>query len=293
MDLNGKTVLVTGASAGVGLELVKQLLPLGARVIGTAREASMQRFEAAGIESASFFPRRLNVANFDEREALAGEVCKEFGGVDVLVNNAGANYRAVVEHLDYNAQCEQLQVNYIGPLHLIRLFLPEMRKRGGGHIINVSSVGGMMAMPTMAGYSGSKFALEGASESLWYEAKPWKIDVSLVQPGFINSDGFRHVKHTPASDRSEHLLGETYHNYYDAMGHFIERMMTRSSATSTGVAKVIVKTLRRKRPPLRVPATPDAVAFYYLRRLLPRCLYHGILYRNLPDIEHWRVGNDE
>lgn len=293
MDLAGKTVLVTGASTGVGLALVKLLLPLGARVIGTARESSLHRFDKAGLDHGAFFPRRLDVARQDEREALAREVHAEFGGVDVLVNNAGINYRAVVEHMDQEAQSEQLEVNYVGPMHLIRLFLPQMRRRGEGRIINISSVGGMMAMPTMSGYSGSKFALEGASESLWYEARPWNIKVTLVQPGFINSDGFRHVKHTPASDQSEHLPREAYHHYYETMGLFIETMMTRTPATSTGVAKVIIKTLKRRSPPLRVPATPDAVMFYYLRRLLPRRLYHAILYRNLPDIDHWHDGKDE
>jgi NAD(P)-dependent dehydrogenase (short-subunit alcohol dehydrogenase family) len=290
MDLKNKTILVTGASSGVGLELVKKLLPLGAQVIGTARASSLPRFKQAGVASDRFFPRELDVASVQSREALYGDVHRAFGGVDVLINNAGINYRAVVEHMDLRAQAEQIEVNYVGPFHLIQLFLPDMRARGRGHVVNVSSVGGMMAMPTMAGYSASKFALEGASESLWYEMKPWNIKVSLVQPGFINSGGFQRVKRTPQSDASEHVEAEPYHQYYEMMGSFIEKMMTGTSATSEGVADVILKTLKRKNPPLRVPATPDAVAFYYLRRLLPRRLYHRILFRNLPEIDKWVQG---
>jgi hypothetical protein len=119
---------------------------------------------------------------------------------------------------------------------------------------------------------------------------PWNIKVSLVQPGFINSGGFQRVKRTPQSDASEHVEAEPYHQYYEMMGSFIEKMMTGTSATSEGVADVILKTLKRKNPPLRVPATPDAVAFYYLRRLLPRRLYHRILFRNLPEIDKWVQG---
>ena len=291
MDLKNKTILVTGASSGVGLELVKKLLPLGARIIGTARESSLPRFKQAGVASDRFFAREMDVASVESREALYDDVHREFGGVDVLINNAGINYRAVVEHIDRHAQKEQIEVNYLGPFHLIRLFLPGMRARGYGHIVNVSSVGGMMAMPTMAGYSASKFALEGASESLWYEMKPWNIKVSLVQPGFINSGGFQRVKRTPQSDASEHVEAEPYHLYYETMGRFIESRMNGTSATSAGVADVILKTLKRKNPPLRIPATPDAATFYYLRRLLPRRLYHYILFRNLPAIDKWATGD--
>lgn len=87
----------------------------------------------------------------------------------------------------------QMQINYFWPMHLIRDWIPAMRERRSGRIINISSAGGMMAMPTMASYSASKFALEGANESLWHELKPWNYKVTLVRLGCINSLAFHKV----------------------------------------------------------------------------------------------------
>jgi short-subunit dehydrogenase len=162
-----------------------------------------------------------------------------------------------------------------------------MRDKGGGRIITMSSVGGMMAMPTMAAYSASKFALEGAHEALWYEVRPWGIKVSLVQPGFVDSDGFQRVRYTPRSDRSEHELAEPYHEHYAAMGPFIAKLMRSSPATPQSVARVVVRTMRRRSPPLRVPATPDARVFSILRRIVPQKLYHFLLYKMLPEVDTW------
>jgi short-subunit dehydrogenase len=178
-------------------------------------------------------------------------------------------------------------VNFRSPMEMIRLVLPGMRAKQAGRVITVSSVGGMMAMPTMAAYSASKFALEGAHEALWYEVRPWNVRVSLVQPGFVDSDGFQKVRYTAKSDRSEHELAEPYHEHYVNMSPFIGRLMRMSPATPDSVAKVVLKTVRRKRPPLRVPATLDARIFATLRRILPRGAYHRLLYRMLPNVDTW------
>lgn len=132
---------------------------------------------------------------------MVAEAEARWGGVDVLVNNAGVAYRAVVEHVTEEDRLRQFGVNFLGPMEMVRLCLPSMRKKRAGRIINVSSVSGMMAMPTMGVYCASKFALEGASEALWYEVKPWNIRVTLVQPGFINSDSFQNTRTTPKSRR--------------------------------------------------------------------------------------------
>jgi hypothetical protein len=145
----------------------------------------------------------------------------------------------------------------------------------------------MMAMPTMAAYSASKFALEGAHEALWYEVRPWNISVSLVQPGFVDSNGFQKVRYTPQSGRSQHEMAEPYHEHYVNMSPFIGRLMKASPATPESVAKVVLRTIRRKHPPLRVPATLDAMAFSFLRRVLPRATYHWLLYKLLPKVDSW------
>ncbi len=283
-----ETVLITGASTGIGLAVARALTETNYRVILTARESSLPRFAAHAIgESQHVRIRALDVTKPQEREAIISEAERDWGGVDILINNAGLSYRAVVEHVEERERLAQMNVNFRSPMELIRLVLPRMRAKKAGRIITISSVGGMMAMPTMGVYSASKFALEGAHEALWYEVRPWGIRVSLVQPGFVDSDGFQKVRYTAKSDRSEHELAEPYHEHYVNMSPFIARLMKASPATPESVAKVVVRTMRRRKPPLRAPATFDARVFAMLRRILPRTAYHWLLYRMLPRIDTW------
>jgi short-subunit dehydrogenase len=283
-----KTVLITGASTGIGLAIARALTHTKYRIVLTARQNSLPRFDAHAIgESKHVRIRRLDVTKPEEREAIVAEAERDWGGIDILINNAGVSYRAVVEHVEEHERLAQMDVNFRSPMELIRLVLPGMRQKRAGRIITVSSVGGMMAMPTMAAYSASKFALEGAHEALWYEVRPWGIRVSLVQPGFVDSDGFQKVRYTPQSGRSEHHLADPYHEHYVNMAPFIARLMKASRATPQSVAKVVLKTMRRRRPPLRVPATRDALVFSFLRRILPRNAYHWLLFRMLPQVDTW------
>lgn len=283
-----KTVLITGASTGIGLQVARALIQTKYRVILTARESSLVRFDAVAIgESQHVRIRGLDVTSAEQREAIVAEAERDWGGIDILINNAGLSYRAVVEHVEERERLAQMNVNFRSPMELIRLVLPGMRVKRAGRIITVSSVGGMMAMPTMGVYSASKFALEGAHEALWYEVRPWGIRVSLVQPGFVDSDGFQKVRYTAKSDRSEHELAEPYHEHYVNMSPFIARLMKASRSTPASVAEVVLKTMRRRKPPLRVPATFDARAFALLRRILPRSTYHWLLYKMLPQIDTW------
>ncbi|PKN57944.1 MAG: 3-oxoacyl-ACP reductase [Deltaproteobacteria bacterium HGW-Deltaproteobacteria-14] len=284
-------VLVTGASAGLGLVIARQLLARGRyRLILTAREASLGRFAEAGIrEGAAVHVRALDVTHADERRAVIAEARDRWGGVDVLINNAGVSFRAVVEHVRDDERLAQMDVNFLGPMELARLVLPGMRDKRAGRILNISSVGGMMAMPTMAVYSASKFALEGATEALWYEVRPWNIHVTLIQPGFIHSESFQNVRFTAESRRASEDATLAYAPHYQHMGTFIARMMGRVPATPETVARKVVRTMERRRPPLRVAATVDARLFALMRRLLPRRLYHWLLYRNLPHIKEWAL----
>jgi NAD(P)-dependent dehydrogenase (short-subunit alcohol dehydrogenase family) len=170
----------------------------------TARAESLSRFAEAGIvESARVLLRPLDVTADDERRALIDEIENRCGGVDALINNAGVAYRSVVEHVTEQERLEQMGINFRSPMEMARLVLPSMRRKRAGRIINVSSVGGMMAMPTMSVYSASKFALEGATEALYYEVRPWNIRVSLIEPGFIHSTSFQKVHYTSLGFRSE------------------------------------------------------------------------------------------
>lgn len=282
-------VLLTGASTGLGLAIARQLIDkTDHRLILTARRSSMGRFTEAGIiESDRVHLRVLDVTRDDHRRAVVEEAVRDWGGVDVLINNAGVSYRSVVEHVTAEDRLRQMDINFRSPMELTRLVLPGMRARRAGRIINISSVGGMMAMPTMGVYSASKFALEGASEALWYEVRPWNIQVTLVQPGFIHSSSFKNVRFTDLSQNSVTHDEEPYHAHYAFMEPFIGRMMNLSWATPERVAATVLHTMRRRRPPLRVAGTFDARLFSVMRRVLPRRLYHWFLYINLPRIWKW------
>lgn len=294
MNVHGTTsdrpvVLLTGASTGLGLALARQLADRGYRRVLTARRESLGRFATEGIGEDEFTVLRpLDICSTRDRVALVAELKERWGGVDVLINNAGIAYRSVLEHWDDEAWNEIMDTDVRGPCELIRLVLPGMRARRCGRILNVSSVGGMMAMPTMSLYSAAKFALEGATEALWYEVRPWGIHVTLMEPGFIHSDSFRNTRFTVQSFRGAMTEEDPYHHQYLHLASFIERMMDRSRATPETVARCMVENLMNPRPPLRQYATPDAHLFAWLRRLLPRTWYHAILYHALP---HVRAGD--
>ncbi len=282
-------VLVTGCASGIGLALAHRLRDWhGAHAVITARASSLGRLRDAGFEEGErLWLRALDVTRNSERKRVVSEIDDKLGGVDVLINNAGLTFRSVHEHLHTDEIDEQMSINFLGPMDLARLVLPSMRRKRMGHIVNVSSVGGMMAMPTMGVYSASKFALEGASEALWYEMRPWNVAVTLVQPGFIRSESFRKVRLSRDAEAMRAIDGNPYGAVYESMTPFIETLMNLAIATPDTVAKRVLRTLDRPNPPLRVSATMDARVFYMLRRLLPRRLYHAVLYRCLPSVRRW------
>lgn len=280
-------LLVTGCGSGIGLALAELLYgETDLRIVATARAGSLAAVRERLPETDRFWLRPLDVTNETERDALLSEIESKWGPVNILVNNAGISYRAVVEHMTEEDEFRQMSTNYLGPIGLIRRVLPRMRERGRGKIINVSSVSGMLAMPTMASYSASKYALEGASEALWYETKPLGISVSLIQPGFIRSNSFTRVYTTEKSKPGRWKVG-AYGDYYANMAPFVEKLMKRSWATPEKIAQKILKVIRMQHPPLWVPVTIDAFIFYYLRRLLPRRLLLPVLFYCLPNSRNW------
>lgn len=292
-DDRKRVVLITGASTGLGLALTKELLSSGNfHVIATARRSSLHRFEDLGLfETENLWIRPLNVLSKGERDALIAEANEKLGGIDVLVNNAGYCLRGVVEQVNETERLKQIDTNFRAPMALIRGVLPHMRKKRSGHIINISSVSGMMAMPTMSIYSASKFALEGATEALWYEVRPWNIKVCLIQPGFINSDSFKNVELTRESRKSIQDKNNPYYYHYNSMAPFIAKMMRLSPTTPEKIATRIQNVINSKNPPLRLPVTIDAYLFGFLRKWLPRNLYHSFMYYSLPRVFRW--GEDD
>ncbi|WP_044252795.1 SDR family oxidoreductase [Rhodopirellula sp. SWK7] len=287
-----QVVLVTGASVGLGLAIARLLIHeqrhAKLHLVLTARPKSLGRFLNNDIiERDGLWIRPLDVTDSQQRHAVVDEIESKLGGVDVLINNAGVAYRSCVEHVTEPERLHQMNINFRSPLELARCVLPGMRARRSGKIINISSVGGMMAMPTMSVYSASKFALEGASEALFYELKPWNVSVTLIQPGFMRSDAFEKVPYTIKSAEASADPANPYHEHYHHMERFIERAMHRAPATPESVAAKVIKVIRHRSPPLRVYGGIDALLFSLLRRVLPRRFYNWFLYRNLPKIREW------
>lgn len=288
-DDRKRVVLITGASTGLGLALTRELFSSGKyHVIATARRSSLARFKEAKVfESEALWIRPLDVLLKSERDAVLLEASAKLGGIDVLINNAGYCLRSVVEQVNETERLRQIDTNFRAPMALIRGVLPYMRKKRSGHIINLSSVGGMMAMPTMSIYSASKFALEGATEALWYEVRPWNIKVCLIQPGFINSNSFKNVKLTRESQKSIRDKNNPYHYHYTLMAPFIAKMMKLSPSTPEKIAKKIRRAIESSNPHLRIPVTPDAYLFGLMRKLLPRSIYQSLMYYSLPKVFRW------
>ncbi|WP_085707637.1 oxidoreductase [Pseudomonas sp. B35(2017)] len=194
-----KTLFITGASSGFGHALAKEALAAGHRVIGTVRrEADLQAFEALSPGNAHGVI--LDVTDFDRIDAAVAETEAAFGPVDVLVNNAGYGHEGVFEESPLEEMRRQFDVNVFGAVAVTKAFLPYFRQRRAGHILNVTSMGGTITMPGIAYYCASKFALEGISDTLSQELRPFGIFVTAVAPGSFRTDwAGRSMRRTPRS----------------------------------------------------------------------------------------------
>lgn len=278
-----KVALITGASTGIGLATARQLLEDNYFVILTARSESLPRLATVDFlkKFSQHWVRPLDVRDVNERRNLVGEIEREFGRLDVLVNNAAVIYRSPVE-LAYDFESrEQMLVNFHAPLELIKAVLPLMRMGGTGHIVNVSSAAGFLSVPTMGLYAASKHALEAASESLYHELKPWNIHVSLVEPGFIASDAYRKARLSLAMDRATHPCATEYTTQSNVISALIDRASALTDSNSDHVARSIRHLLRRRRPPLRLTVTLDARAISFLKKMLPESFFNEMIDRCL------------
>ncbi|WP_324661583.1 SDR family oxidoreductase [Haloarcula sediminis] len=179
-----KTVLITGASSGIGHATAEVFLDDDWQVWATARdEDDVADLAGAGCETAE-----LDVTNARECERVVEDVVESAGRIDCLVNNAGYAQFGAVEDVPTEDLEAQFDVNLYGPHRLVRAVLPHMRARDSGTVVNVSSVAGKLSLPGQGGYAASKFALEGLSDALRVEADEYGIDVVLVQPGPVETN---------------------------------------------------------------------------------------------------------
>jgi NAD(P)-dependent dehydrogenase (short-subunit alcohol dehydrogenase family) len=184
---NTKTFFITGVSSGFGRAIANAALRAGHRVVGTVRSAqAATEFEQQFHGDAHV--KLLDVTQFDAVAPLAALIEAEIGPVDVVINNAGYGHEGILEESSLDEMRHQFDVNVFGAVAVIKAFLPFMRQRRRGHIVNITSMGGYITMPGIAYYCGSKFALEGISETLAKEVKGFGIAVTAVAPGSFRTD---------------------------------------------------------------------------------------------------------
>ncbi|GAA1750686.1 SDR family NAD(P)-dependent oxidoreductase [Aeromicrobium alkaliterrae] len=188
-----RTWLVTGASRGLGLDLTRQLLDGGAHVAATTRSA--ERLLSALGEAATdrLLPLEVDLADEAAVASAVAQTVKRFGGLDVVVNNAGYGFLAAVEEITDADARQMFDVQVFGVLNVLRAALPVMRTKGAGHVVNVSSILGHLAFPGWGLYSAGKFALNGLTEALAAEVADHGIKVNLVEPGYMRTDFLRPV----------------------------------------------------------------------------------------------------
>lgn len=202
------TWLITGCSSGIGRVLAENVLRRGYRVALTARNP------ATVADLQAQYPQRsialaLDVTDRAQVKDIVARVEREFGAIDVLVNNAAYGYLAAIEEGEDHELRAMFETNFFGALEMVKAVLPGMRARGDGHIINVSSQAGLVSMPGTGYYSSTKYALEAMTEALWREMQPFGIRVSAIEPGPFRTDW---------SGRSLRQTGTPIEAYADTVG---------------------------------------------------------------------------
>jgi NAD(P)-dependent dehydrogenase (short-subunit alcohol dehydrogenase family) len=178
---------ITGCSTGFGREFVRLALAHGFRVVATARDPSQLDDLVAGYEGQAI-ALALDVTDANHIKHAVDKAERVFGRIDVLVNNAGYGYLSAVEEGEEPEIRAMFETNFFGLAVMTRAVLPGMRSRGRGHIVNISSVGGIIGFPGSGYYAATKFAVEGLSESLSKEVEPLGIHVLVVEPGPFRTD---------------------------------------------------------------------------------------------------------
>lgn len=184
-----KTVVVTGGSRGLGLLLARRLAAEGARLVLLARDADeLQRASRElGEAGGNVLPIPCDITQRDQVESAIQQAAARFGGIDVLINNAGVIQVGPIEHMRIEDFEEAMKVHLWGPLYATMAVLPHLRQRGEGRIVNISSIGGKVAFPHLGPYATSKFALTGLSDALRAELRRENIYVTTVCPGLMRT----------------------------------------------------------------------------------------------------------
>jgi NAD(P)-dependent dehydrogenase (short-subunit alcohol dehydrogenase family) len=257
-----KTVLITGASSGVGRATAQLLSQCGYTVFGTSRNP-------VAVEP----PPNVQMLALDVRSDDAVRDCVQAAGpIDILINNAGYELAGAVEETAIDEVIAQFDTNIFGIARMVRAALPMMRERRRGHIVNVSSLAGVTAIPFMAMYTASKFAVEGYTEALRHEVRPFNIHVSLVEMGFLRSPMMEHRQ----------ISREQIAEYAASRQHALDAILTaeRNGPGPELIAHTIRAAIESRKPRLRYVTGREAQLVSRLRRWLPEAAFENGVRRN-------------
>ncbi|MEW6639057.1 MAG: oxidoreductase [Pseudomonadota bacterium] len=248
-----KTFLITGVSSGFGRALAEAALRDGHVVVGTVRKAGdKETFEALGPGAHAVI---LDVTDTARIAPTVAAIEDRVGAIDVLVNNAGYGHEGILEESSIDDLRRQFEVNVFGAVAMIQAVLPAMRKRRAGHILNITSMGGIATFPGLSYYHGSKFALEGISETLGKEVRDLGIKVTAIEPG-----GFRTDWAGRSMVRAERSIGD-----YDAVFDPIRERRIAFSGRQVGdpakAAQAMLQVAMSDDPPAHLLLGSDAVRF--------------------------------
>lgn len=249
-----KVWFITGASRGIGLEIAKAALAAGDRVVATGRNGGAVK--SALPDTVDAMALQLDVTEPKQATTAVAKAVEQFGRIDVLVNNAGFGQLGVFEEIEHDTIVRQFGTNVHGTFHTTRAVLPVMRGQKAGHIFNISSIGGALGFDIASIYCATKFAVEGFSECLALEVKPFNIGVTIVEPGFFRTDFLDEssirFSDTPISDYTDYA--KTTQGFYTSQNHV-------QAGDPAKLGAALVRLSREDKLPLRYAAGSDAVAY--------------------------------
>lgn len=255
-----KTVFITGSSSGIGKASVKYFAQKGWNVAATMRDPSKEK-ELNTLENVKLFT--LDVTNSESIQKVIADAIECFGGIDVIVNNAGYGGVGIFEAAQKEQIQRQFDTNVFGVMNVIREILPYFRKRKEGCIINISSIAGFVTFPIYSIYNASKFALEGFTEALQFEIRPFNIRVKNIEPGAIKTDFYA---------RSQDLFkkeGLTDYDNYAQIAFANTQKVGNDAPGPDVVVKKIYQAATDTTYRLRFPAGIQAKAVLIARKILP------------------------
>jgi NAD(P)-dependent dehydrogenase (short-subunit alcohol dehydrogenase family) len=255
MKNDKKTWFITGTSQGIGLVLVKQLLAQGFNVVATARNVDSVK-KAVGSSSDQFLPLQVNLINEESVKEAVNAAIEQFGSIEYLVNNAGYGLIGGIEESSDIEVRANFDVNVFGLLNVTRAVLPHMRAEKFGHIINLSSVFGLIAGAGWGIYCGTKFAVEGISEALAQEVKPFGINVTIIEPGYVRTN----FLNTSSLITSANPI-EEYTSIREGVRAHQNDIPGNQPGDPDKVAELIIKVTHNPEPPLRLLTGSDAYGF--------------------------------